>query len=125
MGHIKIWCKIGFWWRFRLPSWLGCEAEYIALSTCVQEVLFLRKLLSVMYDKEDVNMSVQTGVDNQGTISLANNPVHQQRSKHIDVRYHFLRDVVSEGVVKLYYVPSNENVADVLKKFVSGRRIAE
>ena len=105
----------------------SCEAEYIALSACVQEVLFLRKLLRVMYDKEDVHMSVQIGVDNQGTIALilAKNPVHQQRSKHLDQRYHFLTDAVSEGVVKLYYLLFNGNIADVLANPVSGRRMAE
>ena len=46
------------------------------------------------------------GVDNQGTIALAKNPVHQQRSKHIDVTYHFLRNAVSDAVVKLSCVPA-------------------
>ena len=64
------------------------------------------------------------GVDNQDTIALAKNPVHQQRSKHIDVRYNILRDVVSDGVVKLCYVPSNENAADVLTKPMPGRKMA-
>ena len=101
----------------------SCEAEYIALSACVQESLYLRKLLTFMYDA-DVESNVMIGVDNQGTIQLAKNLVHQQRSKHIDVRYHFLRDAVSDGIVMLYYVPTNENVADVLTKPVSGRKIA-
>ncbi len=100
----------------------SCEAEYIALSTCVQEALYLRKLLVCMYCR-NVESSVTVGVDNQGSIALAKNPVHHQRSKHIDVRYHFIRDVVSDGVVKLYYVPTNENIADVLTKPVSGRKI--
>ncbi len=90
----------------------SCEAEYIALSTCVQEALYLRKLLTCMYGR-NVESSVTVGVDNQGSIALAKNPVHHQRSKHIDVRYHFIRDVVSDGVVKLYYMPTNENIADV------------
>ena len=78
-----------------------------------------------MYDTKNIDSCVMIGVDNQGTIALAKNPVHQQRSKHIDVRYHFLRDVVSDGVVKLSYVPSNENVADVLTKPMTGRKITD
>ena len=77
-----------------------------------------------MYYTKDIDSNVMIGVDNQGTIALAKNPVHQQRSKHIDVRYHFRRDVVSDGVVKLFYVLSNENVADVLIKPMTGRKIA-
>ena len=92
----------------------SCEAKYISLSMCVQEAMFLRKLISLVYD---VEMCVKIGVDNQGTIALAKNPINQQRSKHIDVRYHFLR---ASGIVFLRYVPSNENVADVLTKPVSG-----
>ena len=102
----------------------SCEAEYIALSTCVHEALYLMKLLAFMYDIKDIDSSVLIGVDEQGTIALAKNPVHQQRSKHIDVRYHFLKDVVSDGIVKLSYVPSNENVADVLTNPMPGKNIA-
>ena len=101
----------------------SCEAEYIALATCVQEALYLLKLFTFMYDVKNGEANVTIGVDNQGTIALAKNPVHQQRSKHIDVRYHFLRDVVAEGIVKLYYVPTSVNVADVLTKPVSGRKM--
>ena len=78
-----------------------------------------------MYEQKDVDMSVKIGVDNKGTVALAKNPIHQQRSKHIDVRYHFLRDAVTSGIVDLSYVPSNENVADVLTKPVSGRKIGD
>jgi len=100
----------------------SCEAEYIALSTCVQEALYLRKLLTCMYGR-NVESSVTVGVDNQGSIALAKNPVHHQRSKHIDVRYHFIRDVVSDGVVKLVTCQRTKNIADVLTKPVSGRKI--
>ena len=109
----------------RIVALSSCEAEYISLSVCVQEAMFLRKLLTFMYEQKDVDMSVKFGVDNQGTIALAKNPIHQQRSKHIDVRYHFLRDAVTSGIVDLSYVPSNENVADVLTKPVSGRKIGD
>ena len=102
----------------------SCEAEYIALLTCAQEALYFRKLLSFMYDTKNIDSCVLIGVENKGMIALAKNPVHQQRSKHIDVRYHFRGDVVSDGVVKLTYVPSNENVADVLTKPMTGRKIA-
>lgn len=54
--------------------------------------------------------------DNQGTISLAKNPVYRQRCKHIDIKYHFVRSVVNEGKVFLEYCPTNEMVADVLTK---------
>ena len=52
---------------------------------CVQEAMFLRKLISFVYDEKDVEICVKIGVDNQGTMALAKNPINQQRSKHIDV----------------------------------------
>jgi hypothetical protein len=103
----------------------SCEAEYIALSACVQEGLYLKKLITVLYEQDDMYPSVKIGVDNQGAIALAKNPVHQQRSKHIDVRYHFLRNSVLDGTMELYYVPSNENVADVSTKPVTQHKMVE
>ena len=103
----------------------SCEAEYISLSYCVQEAIYLQKLLNTFYEKDCKIDIASIGVDNQGCIALAKNPVHQQRSKHIDVRYHFLRDAVSDKVIDLYYVPSKENIADVLTKPVSHQRIRE
>ena len=50
--------------------------------------------------------------DNQGAIALAKNPVHHSRSKHIDIKYHFIRLAVEENVVDLQYIPSAENNAD-------------
>ena len=69
--------------------------------------------------------NVKIGVENLGTMALTKNPLNQQRSKHIDVKYHFLRDVVSKGIVDMYYVPSCENVADVFTKPVNNRKMSQ
>ena len=60
--------------------------------------------------------SVILHVDNLGSIALAQNPVNHQRSKHIDIKYHFIRNEISEGIVKLHYIPSNNNLADIFTK---------
>ena len=54
--------------------------------------------------------------DNQGCIALAHNPVHHSRSKHIDLRAHFIREKVAEKVVDLHYVPTDKQLADILTK---------
>ena len=96
----------------------SCEAEYVALTSAFKEARFLRQLVS------DINgctkQSIRLFADNQGAIALAKNPVHHQRSKHIDIRYHFIRLDVEEGVVILEYVPTNENIADLFTKPLSG-----
>ena len=58
-------------------------------------------------------------VDNQGAICLAKDPVHHQRTKHIDIRFHYIRSEIQNGAVKLKYVPSDDNIADVFTKPVS------
>ena len=71
----------------------SCEAEYVALASDVQKSLYLRQLMKDI-DRKGHYDSVLIFEDNQCTIALANNPVNRQRSKHIDIKYHFIR---SEG----------------------------
>ena len=90
-----------------------CEAEYIALTAAVQEVMYLSHLvksIGVTYDQLPIIYE-----DNQGTIALANNPTKHQRSKHIDVRYHFIRSEVNKGF-DLKYCPTKEMLADIMTK---------
>lgn len=58
-------------------------------------------------------------VDNQGAIDLTKNAVHHKRSKHIDIKYHFIRDCVANGIVEIPHVASEDNIADVLTKPLS------
>ncbi len=99
-----------------------CEAEYIATTIATQEAKFLTQLL----DEIDVQKTVQPVelfVDNQGTIALAKDPIRNQRSKHIDIKYHFIRSEIKNGSIAVYYVPSEDNVADVFTKpMTSGKR---
>jgi hypothetical protein len=90
-----------------------CEAEYIALASATKEAVWLQRLLRELGTDQE---SVTIFEDNQGAIALASNAVVNQRSKHIDVRYHFVRDCVLAGVVQLEYLPTAEMVADLLTK---------
>lgn len=92
-----------------------CEAEYMSLSAATQEAKFLLQLLNSFKLGGPFN-SVLMHVDNQGALALAKNPVQHQRSKHIDIRYHFVRLDVQKGLVQLTYVPSDSNIADVFTK---------
>ena len=90
-----------------------CEGEYISLASAVQESKFLKQLC------KDINIvidDVLIHADIQGTINLAKNPVKHQRSKHIDIKYHFIRSEIQAGTVKLEYVPTEDNVADIFTK---------
>lgn len=66
-----------------------------------------------------VNLPIIVNVDNIGAIYLANNSSTNQRTRHIDVRYHFVREYVEEGTVKIVFVQSKENIADIFTKNTS------
>ena len=107
-------------WKSRKQSIVAlssCEAEYVALATATQEAKFLRQLFADLMCHPCKNVCIY--VDNQGTIALANNPVHHKRSKHIDVKYHYVRLEIQRGAVSLTYVPTDKNVADVFTKPVN------
>ena len=89
----------------------------MALTCAMQEGNFLRQSFSDM--SGSVNKCVILDADNQGAIALPKNPVHHQRSKNIDVKYHFIRSEVEDGIVLLVYVPTEDNVADIFSKPVS------
>ena len=111
-------------WKTRKQSIVAlstCEAEYVALATATQEAKFLRKLLAELTCLPC--KSVYIYVDNQGAIGLANNPIHHKRSKHNDVKYHYVRLEIQHGIVELTYVPTDNNVADVFTKPVTRVRL--
>ena len=103
-------------WKCRKQSTVAlssCEAEYVSFTYAIQEANFLRQL---SIDILGNDYSVELFVDNQGAINLAKNPVHHQRSKHIDIKYHYIRDEIQRGNIILKYVPSGENMADIFTK---------
>jgi hypothetical protein len=111
-------------WTSKLQATVAlssAEAEYMAASAATQEVLYLRQLL---IDLKHPQMEATTLlVDNQGAIALAKNPVLHQRTKHIDIRYHFIREKLKRGDVLLAYVPTGEQLADILTKALDKNRI--
>ncbi len=91
-----------------------CEAEYMSLSAVCQEVSILQQLL---IDFQLIQYHQVTVYNvNQGAIALVKNPVKHTRSKHIDIRYHFVREYVDRNNVNLAYVPSDKNIADIFTK---------
>lgn len=104
-------------------SWRSCkqktvalsstEAEYMALSEATKEAIYLRNLLEDLLGKLDCVLIYN---DNQSAKKLAYNPVLHDRSKHIDIRYHFVRDAVSDRIIEVKYLPTNDMIADILTK---------
>ena len=101
-----------------------CEAEYMALAATVQEALHLVQLLSDVCEGSQHRPVLIFG-DNQGAIALSKDPVNHQRSKHIDVRYHFIRDEVNHGRVVIEYCPTSDMVADMMTKPVTKVKLGQ
>ncbi|KAE9279871.1 hypothetical protein PF001_g24507 [Phytophthora fragariae] len=97
------------------------EAEYMALSDCVKECVWMRRLLKDI-GAEQVGHTV-IYEDNQGAMALAKNVGYQARTKHIDIRYHFIREKVVSNEVELEYVDTKNQLADFMTKSLSSKTL--
>jgi hypothetical protein len=89
------------------------EAEYVAATSCCAQLLWMKQTLK--------DFGVTCGVmpllcDNESAIKIAHNPVQHERTKHIDIRHHFLHDHVNLGNISLMYVKTEEQLADIFTK---------
>ena len=125
-------------WRARLP-WVGsnfmvvakteggalstCEAEYVAAAIAACQVVWLHRLLGELTGVEAHPPALM--VDNQPAIALAKNPVLHDRSKHIDVKFHFLKDCVDEGQIVIEFIETGRQLANVLTKPLGRLRLTE
>ena len=98
----------------RVVALSTCEAELYAEAAAIQEVLWLRGMLA------ELGLHVATGStvygDNQSTIAVSKNGVKGERTKHVDVKYHFITETIESGRVKLQWVQSSEQQADIFTK---------
>ena len=92
------------------------EAEYMGMTQAAKEIVWLRALLDEIGAFRHIHqMSVLNG-DNQGAIALARNPEYHACTKHIDIQYHFIRDLVSSEKVNLQFCSSTDMIADIMTK---------
>ncbi|GJX39783.1 putative ribonuclease H-like domain-containing protein [Tanacetum coccineum] len=96
------------------------EDEYIALSGCCAQILWMRSQLT---DYGFVFNKIPMYCDNKSAISLCCNNVQHSRSKHIDIRFHFIKEHVENGVIELYFVNTEYQLADIFTKALGRNRI--
>ncbi|GJT68099.1 hypothetical protein Tco_1019579 [Tanacetum coccineum] len=89
------------------------EAEYFALSGCCAQILWMRSQLT---DYGFQFNKIPLYCDNKSVIALCCNNVQHSRAKHIDVRYHFIKEQVENGIVELYFVRTEYQLADIFTK---------
>ncbi len=125
-----------------LVSTSTCDAEYVALSACAKEILYLRKFFRILVPVTEREMTkrktenslsnkkeelpeefedsflqkVPIFCDNQAAIALAANPVHHSKTKHIEMKYHHVRDLIQKEAIVVKYISTKENIADIFTK---------
>ena len=105
-------------WRSKKQGMVAlstAEAEYVALASATQEALWLNQLLAeINYESSDEPMVIYE--DNQSAIAMAKAPQFHGRTKHVSIKYHFIRDEMLKGSVDVIYCPTTDMVADALTK---------
>ncbi|GJR20371.1 hypothetical protein Tco_0968898 [Tanacetum coccineum] len=93
------------------------EAEYVVAAGWYAQVMYIKSQLvdyDILYDK------VPIFCDNTNAIAISNNLVLHFRTKHIDIRYHFIRDHILKGDIELHFVPTDLQLADIFTKSLAG-----
>ena len=100
------------------------EAEYVALSSAAQEAVWLNQLLrDINFNNSDLPVTLFE--DNQATISITENPRNHPKTKHIGIKYHFVRDLESKNVISLAYCPTDMMLADIFTKSLSPEKFVK
>jgi hypothetical protein len=90
------------------------EEEYITLSVAIREAVWLRKLLTDLFDHEMDPTTIHC--NNQSCVKLFENPVFHDRSKHIKIKYHYIKDMVQRKTIHVHYLPTHEQIANIFTK---------
>nr|GEV03595.1 ribonuclease H-like domain, reverse transcriptase, RNA-dependent DNA polymerase [Tanacetum cinerariifolium] len=92
----------------------SCESEFIVATTAATQALWLKRLLSKLTHSKEENVTIM--VDNKSSIELMKNPVFHGRSKHIDTKYHFIRECVERKDLQVEFINKEYQKADILTK---------
>ena len=98
------------------------EAEYVAAGACCAQLLWMKQTLR---DYGHKTPKIPLLCDNESAIKIANNPVQHSRTKHIDIRHHFLRDHATKGDIDIRHVRTEKQLADILTKPLDEQRFCE
>lgn len=115
-GYVIYYCGGPIVWCSRkqpIVALSSTEAEYIAAAECTKELLYIKTLIEEL---QSVNVNINLHIDNQSALTMIKNGQINRRSKHIDVRYHFIHEKISEGLIQIDYCCSQDNCADILTK---------
>ena len=109
-------------WFSKKPNCVAlstAEAEYIAPGSSCSQLLWMKQMLSEYNVEQDV---LTLYCDNMNAINISKNPIQHSRTKHIDIRHHFIRDLVEDKVVTLEHVATENQLADIFTKALDANK---
>ena len=118
-GYIIFLCGVPISWKSKAQSHVtlsSSEAEYVALSESVKELKFVSMLLNSMGIRYSKPITVW--VDNLGAIFMSNNPNASGRTRHMDIKHHFIRDYIDD-LISIKFITTDANIADIFTKNTS------
>jgi ribonuclease HI len=101
----------------------SCEAEFMAATSAACQAIWLQGLLGELFEEEPKKITIY--VDNKSAIQLMKNPVFHGRSKHINTRYHFIRQCIEEGKIQVEHISGEQQKADILTKALQRMKFIE
>ncbi|KAL0315837.1 UNVERIFIED_CONTAM: Retrovirus-related Pol polyprotein from transposon TNT 1-94 [Sesamum radiatum] len=101
----------------------SAEAEYIAAAATSNHAIWLRRILEDMGEKQEEPTTIYC--DNKSAIAITKNPVQHSRTKHIDIKYHSLREATTRGEIELKYCSTEEQLADIFTKALPRNKFEE
>ena len=126
LGHIFFLGGMAVSWssqKLGIVALSSCEAEDIAATSASCQAVWMSRLLGELMRDEAIKAKLL--VDNQSAITLSKNPVHHNRTKHIDTRYHFVRQCVEDKKIEIEFVRSEDQLADIFTKALGKGKFPE
>jgi Reverse transcriptase (RNA-dependent DNA polymerase) len=123
-GYAIFLLNVPILWKSRLQRTVALsssEAEYYAISEAAKEIKFVYQILDSLGIK--VTLPIIVNVDNVGAIFMTENVTATTRTRHVDARYHYVREFVSEGFLKIIFVKSADNKSDMFTKNVNAETL--
>ena len=99
------------------------EADYITLAAAAQEATWIRKLMKGLRDSQAEPVTIYE--DNQFAICNTRNPQSHNKTKHVDIKYHYVQDKVQDATIEVWYCPTNDMIADILTKGLTHERFTK
>ena len=111
-----VWGNLGTWRSKKqtVVARSSAEAELRSTAHGICEALWLKMLLKEL--GVTIESSLKIYCDNKAAIDISHNPVHHDRTKHVEVDRHFIKEKIDEGIISITYVPTSDQVADILTK---------